>query len=291
MLGKTDLFKNFLLISGLYLYPHHLLSRLVGWLCRIENAAFKNKLIRYFGKRYRTNTKEAVSRNLNHYPNLNSFYTRALKPEARPINHLHGGITCPADGTVSQVGKISSGEIVQVKGGAFSVIALLGGKNKYTDPYVDGVFVTIVLSLGDYHRVHMPFDATLLETVHVPGRLFSVNRTTQALIPGLYARNERVVCFFESEAGPMALVLVGSVFASSIETVWEGVITPPTDTEIKRWNYPYNSPTGKKGEEMGRFNLGSTVILLFAGAKVRWEEDLLQETSVKMGRLIGKALV
>lgn len=290
MLNKKLSFKELIKIAPQYLYPHHLTSRLVGWLSRHENEAVKNRLIRRFGKRYRTDTKEAVSRNLNRYPNLNAFYTRALKQGVRPVTKLENGIACPADGIVSQAGQICSGEIIQAKGSTFSVSALLGGESPHAEAYEKGVYATIVLSPGDYHRVHMPFNATLLETAHIPGRLFSINPRTQELIDGLYAKNERVVSFFDSEAGPMALVMVGSIFSASIETVWDGVITPPTHGDIRHWNYPYNPPRGKKGEEMGRFNMGSTVILLFAGDKVGWESDFVEGALVKVGQLIGKIL-
>lgn len=280
--------RELLKISPQYLYPHHLLSRIVGWISRNQQDVLKNKLIRRFGKFYQTNTKEAVSRNLNRYPDLNSFFTRALKKDARPITQLENGIASPSDGVVSQAGFMRAGDVIQAKGRSFSVTALLGGESSHIESYQKGVFATIVLSPGDYHRVHMPFDGTLLETVHIPGRLFSVNPTTQNRIPDLYARNERVVCFFESQAGPMALVMVGSIFSASIETVWDGIITPPTHAEIRHWNYPYNPPGGKKGEEMGRFNMGSTVIVLFAGDKVCWESDFVAGSSVKMGQLIGK---
>jgi len=288
MLNNKLSVKELITIAPQYLYPHHLFSRLVGWLAGAENETLKNKMIRHFGKRYKTDTREAFSRNLNDYPNLNSFYTRALKQGARPITNVEDGIACPADGIVSQVGKISGGEIIQAKGSTFSVSALLGGESLLINDYAKGVFATIVLSPGDYHWVHMPIDATLQETAHIPGCLFSVNPITLDLIPGLYAKNERVVSFFDSDAGPMAIVMVGSIFSASIETVWDGVITPPTHGEIRYWNYPYNPPSGEKGDEMGRFNMGSTVILLFAGGKVRWEDDFAVGASVKMGQLIGK---
>ncbi len=288
MSNKKLSLKELLKLSPQYLYPHHLLSQIVGRLSRMENEAFKNQLIRRFGRRYKTNTREAVSRSLDRYPNLNAFYTRALKPEARPITKLASGIACPADGTVSQAGHISGGEIVQAKGRTFSVKALLGGDSEHSNAFEKGIFATIVLAPGDYHRVHMPFDGTLLETVHIPGRLFAVNQVTQHNLSNLYARNERLVSFFESKAGPMALVMVGSVFSASIETVWDGVVTPPTHAEIRHWNYPYNPPSRKKGEEMGRFNMGSTVILLFADDKMSWEDDLVAGVPVRVGQLIGK---
>ncbi|MGR8929251.1 MAG: archaetidylserine decarboxylase [Gammaproteobacteria bacterium] len=283
-------FKEKLTIAPQYLYPHHLFSRLVGWLAGVGNESLKNKLIRHFGKRYKTNTKEAISRDLNHYPNLNSFYTRALKEDARPITNVENGIACPADGIVSQAGNISGGEIIQAKGSTFSVSALLGGESPLSKNFAKGVFATVVLSPGDYHRVHMPFAATLQQTVHIPGRLFSVNPNTLDLISELYAKNERVVSFFDSDAGPMAIVMVGSIFSASIETVWDGVITPPTHDEIRHWNYPYNPPSAKRGEEMGRFNMGSTVILLLANEKARWEDHFATGASVKMGQLIGKLI-
>ncbi|WP_305907811.1 archaetidylserine decarboxylase [Methylomarinum sp. Ch1-1] len=287
---NTTSLKNFLTIALQYVYPHHLVCRLLSFLAHLENEAWKDYMVKRFGKRYKVNTKEAISRNLKRYPSFNSFFTRELKPGARPITELECGVASPADGTVSQAGKISDGELIQAKGKNYTVAALLGGEEQRTDNFKEGMFTTIYLSPRDYHRIHMPFNGVLQETVHIPGRLFSFDQATVNAMPNLYAKNERVVSFFDTEAGPMALVMVGSIFSSSIETVWDGIVTPPSYSEIRRWNYPYNPPSAKKGEEIGRFNRGSTVILLFAKGAVEWESTMISGNAVKMGALIGKVI-
>lgn len=267
---------------------NRLLARLIRLLALNENEKWKNAIIRRFGKRYQINTKEAESRNLNHYPHFDAFFTRKLKPDARSVTDINLGIACPVDGTVTQAGLIHDGAVVQAKGKNFTVAALLGGQGQMSDLFNTGAFATIYLSPKDYHRVHMPFNGTLTETVHIPGRLFNITDKAVNSLPDLYAKNERVVSFFDTESGPMAVVMVGSIFSSSIETVWDGVITPPRHSEIRHWNHPYNPPSANKGEELGCFHLGSTVILLFANQKLAWETDFVEGRPVKMGELIGK---
>jgi phosphatidylserine decarboxylase len=167
---------------------------------------------------------------------------------------------------------------------------LLGGSAERAEPFNNGVFTTIYLSPKDYHRLHMPLTGTLREMVHVPGRLFSVNTATTNSVPGLFARNERVVALFDTEAGPMALVLVGAIFVSSIETVWHGVVTPPSISSVQSWRYQENAPTLRIGEEMGRFNMGSTIIVLFGNNKVQWDSGLKADKTVKLGEMIGRTL-
>ncbi|MGR9114843.1 MAG: archaetidylserine decarboxylase [Gammaproteobacteria bacterium] len=288
-LNKVQLKESFITFSQ-YLLPHHLLSRLIGFLCHWENKAWKDYMIKRFGKFYKVNTKEAVSRNLRHYSSFNHFYIRQLKSGARPITKLQNGVASPVDGTVSQAGTIMEGELFQAKGKKFTIAALLGGDSKHANVFDGGIFTTIILSPGDYHRIHMPLDGTLKETVYIPGRLFSINHITVNGIPEIYARNERVVSVFETASGPMALILIGSIFSSSIETVWDGVITPSSKSEIRHWNYHFNPPTAKKGEEIGCFNMGSTVILLFGKNAVNWDESLAPDHRVKMGELIGRTL-
>ncbi len=280
--------KELLIALLQYILPLHLLSRLLGFLSRYENEVWKNLIIKQFGKFYNVNTKEAVSRDLKNYPSFNHFFTRQLKPEVRPITAIENGVACPADGTVSQSGNITEGEIFLAKGKTFTVTALLGGENNLADIFRNGVFTTIYLSPKDYHRIHMPLDGTMKQSLYIPGRLFVINRTAVNLDHELYAKNERVVSIFDTKAGPMAIVLIGSIFSSSIETVWDGVITPSPETEIRHWNYPFNPPVAKKGEEMGRFNMGSTVIVLFGKDKVKWETQSVAGNRVQMGELIGK---
>ena len=273
-----------------YILTIRLLSQFIGFLSHCEHETRKNLMIKRFGKYYKVNTKEAVSRNLKHYRSFNDFFTRQLKPGVRTVTELKYGIACPVDGVVSQAGTIAEGEIFQAKGKKFTVTALLGGDSKRAELFSSGVFATIYLSPKDYHRVHMPMDGTLKETIYVPGRLFCFNKTIIDLLPEVYARNERVISLFDTSSGPMALVLVGSIFSSSIETVWDGVIKPSPKSEIRHWNYPFNPPTAKKGEEMGRFNMGSTVIVLFGNNKVKWEANLEPGSRIQMGELIGKTI-
>lgn len=285
---KNTSIKQLLITLFHYILSHRLSSRFLKFLSHWENEAWKNLIIKKFARHYKINTKEAVSRDLRNYPSFNHFFTRQLKPEARPITELEKGVASPVDGTVSQVGAISDGEIFLAKGKKFTVTALLGGDVKRADSFRNGVFTTIYLSPKDYHRIHMPLAGSIEEAVYIPGRLFLINDATIDKVSGLFAKNERVVNIFNTEAGPMALVLIGSVFSSSIETVWDGVITPSSKSEIRQWNYPFNPPFAKKGEEMGRFNMGSTVIVLFGKNKVQWEATLVPGSRVLMGELIGK---
>lgn len=285
---KNTSIKALLITLLQYIFSHRLPSRLFGFLSRCENKAWKNLIIRKFGKFYKINTKEAVSRDLNNYPSFNHFFTRQLKPGVRPITEIENGVACPVDGTVSQAGMITEGQLFLAKGKKYSIKGLLGGDNKRADLFNSGIFTTLYLSPQDYHRVHMPLDGTIEETVYIPGRLFLINNSTINAVPDLFAKNERVVNIFNTEAGPMALILIGSIFSSSIETVWDGVITPSPAPEIRQWNYPFNPPLARKGEEMGRFNMGSTVIVLFGKDKVRWEPKLAPGSRVQMGELIGK---
>lgn len=288
MSKKNISIKALLIILLQYIFSHRLPSRLFGFLARCENKAWKNLIIKKFGKYYKINTREAVSRDLNNYPSFNHFFTRQLKPGVRPITEIESGVACPVDGTVSQTGIITEGQIFLAKGKKYSIEGLLGGDKKRADLFNSGIFTTLYLSPQDYHRVHMPLDGSIEETVYIPGRLFLINNSTINAVPDLFAKNERVVNIFNTEAGPMALILIGSIFSSSIETVWDGVITPSSTAEIRQWNYPFNPPLARKGEEMGRFNMGSTVIVLFGKDKVRWEPKLEPGNRVQMGELIGK---
>jgi len=273
-----------------YLLPHHALSGLMSKLTHCENKTWKNLFIREIIKHYGVNMDEALQPDINAYLSFNHFFTRELKPGVRPLADEQGAIASPADGVVSQAGNITDGNIFQAKGKSFTAIDLLGGSAERAAPFNNGVFSTIYLSPKDYHRLHMPLTGTLREMVHVPGRLFSVNTATTRSVPGLFARNERVVAIFDTEAGPMALVLVGAIFVSSVETVWHGVVTPPTATEVKTWNYQDNAPTLQKGEEMGRFNMGSTIIVLFGKDAAQWAEGFSAERPVKLGEKVGQVI-
>ena len=273
-----------------YLLPQHTLSKLMSGLTHCEQKAVKNLFIQQIIKRYGVNMDEALHEDINAYKSFNDFFTRELKFGTRPITTQSSAIASPADGVVSQAGLIYDGNIFQAKGKSFTATELLGGSQERAEVFNDGVFATIYLSPKDYHRLHMPLTGTLREMVHVPGRLFSVNTSTTNVVPGLFARNERVVCLFDTEAGPMALVLVGAIFVSSIETVWHGVVTPPSVPEVKTWYYQDGAPTLEIGAEMGRFNMGSTIIVLFGRDKVRWDEQFKAETAVKLGTKIGKII-
>jgi phosphatidylserine decarboxylase len=273
-----------------YLLPQHTLSKLLGYFTHSECKPLKKFMIALVIKFYGVNMDEAKEQNRENYKSFNHFFTRELKPEVRPLADDKGAILCPADGSVSQAGKIMGGNIFQAKGMSFSTTNLLGGDADRAKPFEDGMFATIYLSPKDYHRMHMPISGTLKEMVHIPGKLFSVNSVTTRSVPGLFARNERVAAIFETEVGPMALVLVGAIFVSSIETVWHGVVTPPTTTSVQTWAYGDKPVALKAGEEMGRFNMGSTIIVLFGKDKVIWENGFKADQLVKLNEKIGQFL-
>lgn len=274
-----------------YLLPQHALSRLMSRLTHSENVAWKNFFIQQIIRHYGVNMDEAREPNIESYRSFNHFFTRELKLGIRPLTSDAKAIACPADGAVSQAGRITGGTIFQAKGKSFSAVDLLGGSPERAAPFQDGEFATIYLSPKDYHRLHMPLTGTLREMVHIPGRLFSVNTATANVVPGLFARNERVAAIFDTDAGPMALVLVGAIFVSSVETVWHGVVTPPTVRSVQTWRYGDDAPVLRIGEEMGRFNMGSTIIVLFGKDKAQWRDGLTAGAPVRLGEKIGVCLV
>jgi len=269
------------------LVPQHLLSRGAGLLADTRNVAVKNQFVRWFVQRYQVDMSEALEENPTAYACFNDFFTRALKPGARPIDPDNDAVICPADGAVSQIGAIRDGRVFQAKGQDFSVTELLGGDSQAAAGFAGGQFVTVYLSPRDYHRVHMPLAGTLTRMVHVPGDLFSVNTVTAEDVPRLFARNERVVCHFDTAVGPMVVVLVGAMIVASIETVWAGLVTPQR-RRIRTFEYSGVQPIHlEKGQEMGRFLLGSTAIVLFPEAVVSWEEQWGALSQVRMGQKIG----
>ncbi|MVW79819.1 archaetidylserine decarboxylase [Bordetella sp. 02P26C-1] len=282
-------FKDQLFLASQYLAPHHLVSRLMGLAADCRTPAVKNWMISRFVRRYGVNMTEALLEDPLAYPTFNQFFTRALKADARPLDTEPQGILCPADGAISQLGRIEQGRVFQAKGHSYGLTALLGGDAHRADPFVDGEFATVYLSPRDYHRVHMPCAGTLREMVHVPGRLFSVNPLTATHVPELFARNERVVCIFDTEFGPMALVLVGAMIVASIETVWAGLVTPhKRQVRSTRYDAASRAPIHlEKGAEMGRFLLGSTVIVLFGPDRVRWTDTPSVRGPVRMGELMA----
>lgn len=281
--------KERLFILSQYLLPHHLLSRLIGFAADCRAAWFKNRLITWFANHYQVNMGEAQVEELTAYEHFNAFFTRALKDGARPLDTTPGAVLCPADGAISQLGAIEQGRCFQAKGHSFSVIELLGGDIQRAEAFMGGQFATVYLSPRDYHRVHMPLAGTLREMIYVPGRLFSVNQTTAENVPELFAVNERVVCIFDTERGPMAVVLVGAMIVASIETVWAGLVTPPKrELKTVRYDEAARAPIHlEKGAELGRFKLGSTAIVLFGPDQVAWTEALGAGSAVRMGQALG----
>lgn len=272
-----------------HLLPQQLLSRLVGRLAECRTPWLKNLLIRRFISHYQVDMCEAVASDPEDYANFNAFFTRALRDGARPISDQPQHIACPADGAISQLGRIHDGRIFQAKGQDYSLAALLGGDEALTEEFRDGNFATIYLSPRDYHRVHMPITGTLRSMTYVPGKLFSVNTTTAENVHSLFARNERAVCVFDTEAGPMAMILVGAMIVAGIETVWSGQIAPPP-RRITTHNYQQQqpAPTLEKGAEMGRFKLGSTVILLFGKEQIDWLEQFEAQTPTRLGETLAR---
>jgi phosphatidylserine decarboxylase len=270
-----------------YILPQHPISRLIHWLTRLRVQWLKNMMGRWFIDHFQVNMSEAIEEDIRAYPTFNSFFTRALKPGARPLSTEANAVLCPVDGAVSQAGKIDGDAIFQAKGHSFSLNTLLGNSATWSDQFQNGSFATLYLSPKDYHRIHMPLTGTLQEVIHVPGRLFSVNPVTASKVSGLFARNERVACLFDTEQGPMGMVLVGAINVASIETVWQGVITPPAGKRIQSWDYSDKNVVLNAGEEMGRFNMGSTVILLFGPDQAKWADSVTAEATVKMGELMG----
>ena len=271
-----------------YLLPQHALSRTIKLFTHSRISWWKNFFITWFIHHFQVNMGEAKEPNPKAYQNFNDFFTRALTENARSISDKDNTLVCPADGTISQIGRITDGSIIQAKGRNFSVTDLLGHESPHTETFLDGNFATIYLSPRDYHRLHMPIAGTAVEMRHIPGRLFSVNPATTAVIPNLFARNERVVVFFDTEVGPIALVLVGAIFVASIEILWHGIVTPPSTKNIQSWTYNTNAPTIDRGDEMGRFNMGSTIIVLFGKDCITWNHALQADSKVQLGQEIGE---
>lgn len=244
--------------------------------------------IRWFAKRYEVNLDEALCSDIEQFKSFNDFFTRELKPGMRVIDPNDTAVVSPADGAINQLGIISNGTLLQAKGKAFSLVNLLGGDPNLAEPFQEGSFCTVYLSPRDYHRVHMPLPGTLTRMIHVPGKLFSVNQFTSENVDSLFARNERVVCFFETEYGPMALVLVGAMIVASVDTVWAGQVCPGRSDQ-NNISYENQIPPVQigKGEEMGRFKLGSTVVAVFGPGMVSLEAELAAGDPVRMGQRIG----
>jgi phosphatidylserine decarboxylase len=288
--GMKDGMTHWVKRTLLGLLPHHALSRAVQWSARCPRFPLRRTLTHWFIRHYHVDMSEALEPDPDTYLNFNQFFTRALRPQARAIVAQPGQIACPSDGAIIQLGEIQGERLLQAKGHHYSLVELLGGSGPRARPFLGGAFATTYLSPGDYHRVHMPFSGRLLEMVYIPGRLFSVSPDYTESVPNLFARNERVVCLFQTEAGPMAVVLVGAIFVGSIETVWAGEVTPPRGKGIKVTNYPASDSAIKlqTGDELGRFNMGgSTIIVLFGPGCVAWEPGFGPGTRVRFGQRLG----
>ncbi len=268
-----------------YLLPKQALTAFAGRVANARGGERTTRLIRWFVRRYQVNMAEAANPDIASYDTFNAFFTRALRDGVRPL--ADAMLTCPVDGAISQCGRIEDDQIFQAKGHHYSTTALLGGDAALAAQFANGQFATIYLSPRDYHRIHMPCDGTLQRMIYVPGALFSVNPTTARGVPGLFARNERVVCVFDTAFGTMVLTLVGATVVGSMATTWHGVVNPPRRGEVTEWTYEGQNICLKKGEEMGRFLLGSTVVLLFPQHSMTFNPEWLATRPVRLGEAMS----
>ena len=269
-----------------YLLPKQAMTLLAGQIAGARGGAMTTRLIRWFIERYRVDMAEAANPDPAAYATFNDFFTRALAPGARPL--ADADLVCPVDGAISQFGAIEGDALLQAKGHTFTVQALVGGDAALARPFLDGHFATLYLSPKDYHRVHMPCAGRLVRMIHVPGELFSVNPTTARGVPNLFARNERVVCVFESERGPFVQVLVGATIVGSMATVWHGVVNPPRPGQVRDWRYEGAKAVSlDKGAEMGRFLLGSTLVLLFPKGPLAFNPAWKPGAAIRMGEAMA----
>lgn len=269
-----------------YVLPKQALTVLLGKFASLRAGGLTTSVIRWFVGRYGVNMSEAANSDIGGYESFNDFFTRPLKAGARPL--AAADFICPVDGAISQFGAIERDQIFQAKGHRYSTTALLGGDAELAKEFEDGNFATLYLSPKDYHRIHMPSNGRLLSMIHVPGELFSVNPATARGVPGLFARNERVVCVFESEDGPFVLILVGATIVGSMATVWHGVVNPPRHGHLREWTYEDHQLRYSKGDEMGRFLLGSTVVMLFPRGMLKFNAEWLPQRSVRLGEAMGE---
>jgi phosphatidylserine decarboxylase len=272
-----------------YLLPQHALSRLIHRLARVRQPWFKNAFIRAFVRLFRIDMSEASEPEPTAFESFNAFFTRSLRAEARPLPAAGEALVCPVDGTVSQAAAARDGRLLQAKDRDYALTDLLGDPD-WARRLAGGPFATLYLAPYNYHRIHMPVSARLRRMIYLPGRLFSVNAATVRSVPRLFARNERVVCLFDTAAGPMAQVLVGALNVGSIETVWAGEVTPGRPRETACWDYDAAPVVLERGAEMGRFNMGSTVITVFASGRVSLATDLAPGQPVRVGQLLGTVL-
>ena len=268
-----------------YLLPKGALTNFAGRIAGAKGGAMTTRLIRWFVGRYNVNMDEALDPDITHYASFNDFFTRALRPGVRPL--AKADYICPVDGRISQFGTIDKDQIFQAKGHHFSTTALVGGDAALAAQFEHGSFANLYLSPRDYHRIHMPCDGRLTRMIYVPGELFSVNPTTARGIPGLFARNERVVCVFDTANGPFVMTLVGATIVGSMATVWHGVVNPPRTGQVRDWSYANDNVVLKQGDELGRFLLGSTVVMLFPKNTVNFNANWQPAGAVQLGEVMG----
>jgi phosphatidylserine decarboxylase len=269
-----------------YLLPKGALTNFAGRVAGAKGGAMTTRLIRWFVGRYDVNMDEAANPDIASYHSFNEFFTRALRADARPL--ADADFICPVDGRISQFGAIEEDQIFQAKGHKFSTTALVGGDKALAAQFQHGSFANLYLSPRDYHRIHMPCDGKLTRMIYVPGELFSVNPTTARGIPGLFARNERVVCVFDTASGPFVMTLVGATIVGSMATVWHGVVNPPRQANIQEWTYADQNIVLKKGDELGRFLLGSTVVMLFPKDTLHFNADWHPAGPVRLGESMAQ---
>ena len=268
-----------------YVLPKQALTSFAGWVAGKERGAVTTWIVRRFVAKYGVNMSEALNSDIAGYASFNDFFTRALKPGARPIAPT--ALVSPVDGAISQFGTIDGDQIFQAKGHRYGTTALVGGDATLAARFEHGSFATIYLSPRDYHRIHMPCDGRLVRMIYVPGDLFSVNPTTARGVPGLFARNERTVCVFETARGPFVLVLVGATIVGSMATVWHGTVNPPRGGEVREWRYDDGAVVLRQGEEMGRFLLGSTVVMLFPAPRLTFEPTWAPGRAIRLGEVMA----
>ncbi|HHB92022.1 MAG TPA: phosphatidylserine decarboxylase [Thioploca sp.] len=273
-----------LFTSVQYIIPQHFLSGLVLKFTRLKLGSVTHWLIKSFVKYYNIDMSIADLQEVNNYASFNQFFTRALKPASRP---LATDVISPVDAKISQIGAIKTGTLLQAKGHSFKLTDLLAGNAEFSDLFQQGLFCTLYLSPKDYHRIHVPITSKLTDMIYVPGRLFSVNQRTTRVVPNLFARNERLICIFETEFGPMALILVGAIFVGSIETEWTGEINHLP--QIKHWHYK-EAKHLQLGDELGRFNMGSTVIMLLGSKRIEWLSEQCKGKNILMGQQLARLL-
>jgi phosphatidylserine decarboxylase len=279
-------FSDRLAVLPQYFIPKQALTSFAGWVAGQQWGSATTAIINRFVRRYNVNMAEAANPDTASYPSFNAFFTRPLQASARPI--ADSAFVSPVDGTISQCGPVHGDRIFQAKGHSYTTQTLVGGDAALAAAFANGTFATLYLSPRDYHRIHMPCAGRLTRMIHVPGDLFSVNPTTARGVPGLFARNERLVCVFEGEFGPFVMVLVGATIVGSMATVWHGVVNPPRPGKVREWTYEMGNISLDKGEEMGRFLLGSTVVLLMPQGRWQLPSDWVPARAIRMGEAMGQ---